>query len=254
MSGVTTCEAGVTIFVNCGSGGNIVIDTTPIVGGTIGNVLYHGAGNVVREYQITGTGKVVLNTDPSFARDVTSGVNLRALFGDGEEALQVEASAAGSGNDPAKIELTSGGDFLLVNGVGGLVGIKNQVEGFIARFSTGDLTDDQTYILPDQSGDLLVTGGSPSFEKVTIDNNTAGAGQTVFPVDAQGNPVFYIYADPNISIFNSGSFGSGVGVIFIANSTTVPTSDPTGGGILYVEAGALKYRGSGGTTTTIANA
>jgi len=50
------------------------------------------------------------------------------------------------------------------------------------------------------------------------------------------------------------SFGSGVKVINIGNATTVPTTDPTGGGILYVEAGALKYRGSSGTTTTIANA
>jgi hypothetical protein len=33
-----------------------------------------------------------------------------------------------------------------------------------------------------------------------------------------------------------------------------PTSNPTTGGYLYVESGALKYRGSSGTVTTIANA
>lgn len=37
-------------------------------------------------------------------------------------------------------------------------------------------------------------------------------------------------------------------------AATVPTANPTGGGVLYVEAGALKYRGSSGTVTTIANA
>lgn len=47
------------------------------------------------------------------------------------------------------------------------------------------------------------------------------------------------------------SFGGGIGVIGITNANTVPTTNPTGGGILYVEAGALKYRGSGGTVTTI---
>jgi hypothetical protein len=52
----------------------------------------------------------------------------------------------------------------------------------------------------------------------------------------------------------SASIGSGSGVIGITNATTVPTSNPTGGGVLYVEAGALKYRGSSGTITTIANA
>jgi len=50
------------------------------------------------------------------------------------------------------------------------------------------------------------------------------------------------------------SFGSGAKVMFIANATTVPTTNPTGGGIMYVEGGALKYRGSSGTVTTIANA
>lgn len=57
----------------------------------------------------------------------------------------------------------------------------------------------------------------------------------------------------NIGLATS-SFGGGSVVIAIANATTVPTSNPTGGGILYVQAGALKYRGSSGTITTIANA
>lgn len=48
--------------------------------------------------------------------------------------------------------------------------------------------------------------------------------------------------------------GGGVGVIYIQSATTVPNSNPTGGGILYVQSGALKYRGSGGTVTTIAPA
>jgi hypothetical protein len=50
------------------------------------------------------------------------------------------------------------------------------------------------------------------------------------------------------------SFGSGTVVMFIANATAVPSANPSGGGVLYVEGGALKYRGSSGTVTTIANA
>lgn len=52
----------------------------------------------------------------------------------------------------------------------------------------------------------------------------------------------------------TGSFGSGQGVLFIANDTADPTSNPVGGGILFVASGALKYRGSSGTVTTIAAA
>lgn len=41
-------------------------------------------------------------------------------------------------------------------------------------------------------------------------------------------------------------------VNYIANSTSVPASNPSSGGFLYVESGALKYRGSSGTVTTVA--
>ena len=41
--------------------------------------------------------------------------------------------------------------------------------------------------------------------------------------------------------------------LHLANATA-PTANPSGGGVLYVESGALKYRGSSGTVTTIANA
>jgi hypothetical protein len=58
----------------------------------------------------------------------------------------------------------------------------------------------------------------------------------------------------NIACWGAGSFGSGVGVMFLANAGTVPSANPAGGGILYVTAGALTYRGSGGTVTTVAPA
>ncbi len=49
-------------------------------------------------------------------------------------------------------------------------------------------------------------------------------------------------------------FGGGKGVFEIHNAATVPSGDPPTGGILYVEAGALKFHGSAGTITTIAPA
>ncbi len=56
-----------------------------------------------------------------------------------------------------------------------------------------------------------------------------------------------------IGLYGSG-FGGGKGVIKIGDVDTLPTSNPNGGGYLYVQSGALKYRGSSGTITTIANA
>lgn len=65
---------------------------------------------------------------------------------------------------------------------------------------------------------------------------------------------FAIESNGSIALGAAGSFGSGAKVVFIAEATTEPTTDPSSGGILYVRAGALKYRGSSGTVTTIANA
>lgn len=57
------------------------------------------------------------------------------------------------------------------------------------------------------------------------------------------------------AVGGAGSYGGGSGpMIFLANRTAAPTTSPTGGGILYAEAGALKYRGSSGTVTVIAPA
>src|SRR5438093_808298 len=61
-------------------------------------------------------------------------------------------------------------------------------------------------------------------------------------------------AGGNIGVRTTSQFGAGQGVIAIANASVAPSVNPAGGGVLYVEDGALKYRGSGGTITTIAPA
>jgi hypothetical protein len=63
-----------------------------------------------------------------------------------------------------------------------------------------------------------------------------------------------VFLRGNISLGASGNYGGGVQVVFVQNATTVPTTNPTSGGIMFAEAGALKYRGSSGTVTTIAAA
>jgi len=58
----------------------------------------------------------------------------------------------------------------------------------------------------------------------------------------------------NVGIGTTDQFGTGTRVIGLANATANPSTNPTGGGVLYADAGALKWRGSSGTVTTIANA
>lgn len=82
-----------------------------------------------------------------------------------------------------------------------------------------------------------------------------GVGRSTTSLIAFTNNVTRLTLDVNGSVgINGASFGGGTAVIFIANATANPSANPTGGGILYVTGGALTYRGSSGTVTTIAAA
>ena len=61
-------------------------------------------------------------------------------------------------------------------------------------------------------------------------------------------------AGGNIGLRTRSQFGGGKGVIGIANAKEAPSVTPAEGGVLFVEDGALKYRGSAGTVTVIAPA
>lgn len=71
-----------------------------------------------------------------------------------------------------------------------------------------------------------------------VRGSTSQTADTIQMQDIAGNLKFAVTKDAWLAIYNS----------------TAPAANATGGGYLYVEAGALKYRGSSGTVTTIANA
>jgi hypothetical protein len=95
-----------------------------------------------------------------------------------------------------------------------------------------------------------------------VRNDLQGVGDLIVFVRATTDTLAFTTADERLRITPTGNlgigtlnqFGSGAKVVGLANATTVPTTNPTGGGVLYAEAGALKWRGSAGTVTTIAAA
>jgi hypothetical protein len=82
----------------------------------------------------------------------------------------------------------------------------------------------------------------------------AGFGPTISASNGvfSGSKLFIRYSDGNVGIGTQTWGTSAVSVLGIVNGTA-PTTSPAGMGQLYVESGALKYRGSSGTVTTIAN-
>ncbi|MBI3088815.1 MAG: hypothetical protein HYY99_00935, partial [Candidatus Colwellbacteria bacterium] len=81
---------------------------------------------------------------------------------------------------------------------------------------------------------------------------TSNAGSAAAPTEKMA-----IYPGGNIGIGSGGgyTFGNATGgAINILNIVDAPTANPTAGGLLYVQAAALKYRSASGTVTTVAAA
>lgn len=100
------------------------------------------------------------------------------------------------------------------------------------------------------AGDLILSSGiSTGTGTSKIQFQTVPAGSSGTSDNAAG--IRLAIQGNNIGINTTSNYGGGLGVIAIANAGTTPSSNATGGGILYAESGALKWRGSSGTTTTL---
>lgn len=104
------------------------------------------------------------------------------------------------------------------------------------------------YLL-DVNGGMRVSGLDGNGTDFNL--NTAGPGSILLSVNSSEKMRITSSGNIGIGTYNFGT--SAAGVVAIANGTA-PTTSPAGIGQLYVESGALKYRGSSGTVTTLAAA
>lgn len=105
-------------------------------------------------------------------------------------------------------------------------------------------------------GPIIVKGGA------STGAGTSGAAQLISGDTGVYVEAAAIGADTRNIVALAGASGltatqmpssTGNRVVFIWNADTNPSANPVGGGILYVDAGALKYRGTSGTVTTLGN-
>jgi hypothetical protein len=107
----------------------------------------------------------------------------------------------------------------------------------IELIETGQVAPAGKYEIAVQSDKLQINGRNAA--------DTAFETSVVFVREGAGG---------NVGFRTTSQFGNGRGVLAIHNASVVPSTNPAEGGILYVEGGALKYRGSNGTVTVIAPA
>lgn len=207
-----------------------------------------------------GTGVTSLS---SLTANPTASVGLTAVNGSASTFMRSDAAPALSqaiaptwtGNhtfSPTSGNTTIGAGALNVNGT----------SGTLLRTGT-DSGNGTTDFWPIMAGDGSSAGGGSNQTFVRIGRNSSGvAAIDAFQGGVGGSSLAVCTFGTERARFDTNNnFGLGVtsfGVsatytIGIANGTA-PTSSPAGMGQLYVSSGALKYRGSSGTITTLANA
>jgi hypothetical protein len=99
--------------------------------------------------------------------------------------------------------------------------------------------------------DIINTGTGGGSYKIGSNYTIGGAGEFAIYDSTAAATRLLISSTGNLGVGVSTFGTSAAKVVGLANATA-PTTSPAGMGQLYVEAGALKYRGSSGTITTLA--
>ena len=205
----------------------------------------------------TGTGNVnLLNCD-------VSGTLTRSGTGD---YLLVRFCDIGTINinSSAGVNAIFGGNpnFITVNNAGARVLVRNAVT--VAPVVTlGNISFADSIILATTSTSNAITAAAGTFVTIASCQVLVPAFNNVARVALNG---FYsifnsVYDKPLSTLVALSGTGGSTGSIdyfqyinadrFLMQNGTAPAANLTGGGIIYVEAGALKYRGSSGTITTL---
>lgn len=194
-----------------------------------------------------------------FADGTTVGTRIRMYTSSSQIGFYAEAD--GTTDDVDVFLRPKGAGNVLFQSSGGTERLKFDSSGVLQLLS-GTVIGHTATSADAGSGVLIV--GSPTGTNIGIDSNeiqarsTGGWTPSTLFLQVSGGSVGIgtsstVTGNANLGV-GTASVGSGEGVIAIANAITVPSTNPSLGGVLYVQSGALKYRGSSGTVTTVAAA
>jgi hypothetical protein len=243
-----------------------------------GPALFSGAV-VTNQYGFLASGTLSNATNNyGFYGGIAAGTNRYNLYMSGTAANYLEGTLTVNGG-------ISGGTTLGVTGVSSLLGgavVNSATTNFTQKFqsisstgqsnamffktvanSTGvDITlgksrnasSDPTAFTAVQNGDTLAVIGFAGTDGSALATNASISSIVDAVVSAGTVPTSLVFVTGTATGGTNRLAISSLGVLSIYEVGTAPSSSPAGLGQLYVQGGALKYRGSGGTVTTIAAA
>ena len=215
--------------------GDLTVDTSTLKVDSANNRVIVGHTSGSSAFQVTNAGAAGLEIQPT---GFSSAPLILSYNRSGSAYTQLTLDGS------TIVHALSGSTAMTLNATGLGVGVVPSA----ARFEIGGQDGTQFYIRS--------TGTAPA--KIRGFTNATEAGLIGF---LNGGGIYFDVNGELMRIDSSGNVGIGVStfgtsaakVLGLANATA-PSTSPAGMGQLYVESGALKYRGSSGTITTIANA
>jgi hypothetical protein len=246
------------------SNGNVTIATTELTGG--GTVLYGTltigtAGSGARISGFSMNNLAITGTAQAYVSNCTINNNLVKSSSGYVEIINTEMQCT------LGIQI-SGSNITLINGNKNVaVAVSNASAQVIIKgcnsvvtpsASAGNLAIVDSIVTALGGNAITITGASTG---LTLANSQVlvQAGNSVAPISVAGIYSIFntVYDKPNSTL--SGTSTNSIDYFQFINADrllmqngTAPSVSLAGGGILYVEAGALKYRGSSGTITPIA--
>jgi hypothetical protein len=217
-------QVGGVVTATSGTGATATLTLTTASNLAVGDLIsVSGFTTATGTYNTTGFALVtaVSNSSPFTISYAATGTGTATVFGIVLAAAQTSIAARSAGTTGLVIQGASGQ-------VQNLTTWQSSAGGALATINSSGALTTPSITLSATDATILGSGGSTTVI-VSTNKNVQFGGLTP-------------------------AYGSGAGVIGITNATTPPTTNSTVGGILYVEAGALKYRGSSGTVTVIAPA